>query len=123
MNTIKTIYDKLFTEKVELAKHEVELASIGELQRLNQEANKNLADFVKRESEIKAIARALISSAEKFNDNNTNINIVLKDLSKQFKDLGLNFLDNEDVKASQKILKINFDVNQYLGYVKQVVNK
>jgi hypothetical protein len=26
MNTRKTIYDKLFTEKVELAKHEVELA-------------------------------------------------------------------------------------------------
>jgi hypothetical protein len=25
MNTRKTIYDKLFTEKVELAKHEVEL--------------------------------------------------------------------------------------------------
>ena len=26
MNTKKTVYDKLFTEKVELAKHEVELA-------------------------------------------------------------------------------------------------
>ena len=28
MNTKKTIYDKLFTEKVELEKHEVELATI-----------------------------------------------------------------------------------------------
>ena len=28
MNTRKTIYDKLFTEKVELAKHEIELATI-----------------------------------------------------------------------------------------------
>jgi hypothetical protein len=26
MNTRKTIYDKLFTEKVELAKHEVDLS-------------------------------------------------------------------------------------------------
>jgi hypothetical protein len=33
MNTRKTIYDKLFTEKVELAKHEVELAAIDELQK------------------------------------------------------------------------------------------
>jgi hypothetical protein len=32
MNTRKTIYDKLFTEKVELAKHEIELASIADLQ-------------------------------------------------------------------------------------------
>jgi hypothetical protein len=31
MNTRKTIYDKLFTEKVELAKHEVELALIDDL--------------------------------------------------------------------------------------------
>jgi len=120
MNTLKTIYDKL-GDKTELAKHEVELASITDLKNLNQEANKNLADFVKRESELKAIARLLISSAEKFNDNNTNINIVSRELSKQFKELGLNFLDNEDVKAAQKILKINFEVNQYLGYVKQVI--
>jgi hypothetical protein len=28
MNTRKTVYDKLFTEKVELAKHEVELGII-----------------------------------------------------------------------------------------------
>jgi len=34
MNTRKTIYDKLFTEKVELAKHEVELNAITELQKL-----------------------------------------------------------------------------------------
>jgi hypothetical protein len=32
MNTRKTIYDKLFTEKVELAKHEVELGAIDDLQ-------------------------------------------------------------------------------------------
>jgi len=31
MNTRKTIYDKLFTEKVELAKHEVELSLIDDL--------------------------------------------------------------------------------------------
>ena len=30
MNTRKTIYDKLFTEKVELAKHEVELNTIND---------------------------------------------------------------------------------------------
>ena len=28
MNTRKTVYNKLFTEKVELAKHEIELATI-----------------------------------------------------------------------------------------------
>ena len=33
MNTRKTIYDKLFTEKTELAKHEVELGLIDDIQK------------------------------------------------------------------------------------------
>jgi histidinol phosphatase-like enzyme len=33
MNTRKTVYDKLFTEKVELAKHEVELGLIDDIQK------------------------------------------------------------------------------------------
>jgi hypothetical protein len=44
MNTRKTIYDKLFTEKVELAKHEVELALIDDLKKYTQ-------GFAKYESE------------------------------------------------------------------------
>jgi len=38
MNTRKTIYDKLFTEKVELAKHEVELALIDDVDKVFKEA-------------------------------------------------------------------------------------
>jgi hypothetical protein len=41
MNTRKTIYDKLFTEKVELAKHEVQLASIDEIQNKYSQLLKN----------------------------------------------------------------------------------
>jgi len=33
MNTRKTVYNKLFTEKTELAKHEVELNAVVELQK------------------------------------------------------------------------------------------
>jgi len=40
MNTRKTIYDKLFTEKVELAKHEVELALVDDLKKV-------VADYIK----------------------------------------------------------------------------
>ena len=36
MNTRKTIYDKLFTEKVELAKHEVELGLMDDINKLKQ---------------------------------------------------------------------------------------
>ena len=49
MNTRKTIYNKLFTEKVELAKHEVELALIDDF---TKEANRTIStgDLLKKES-------------------------------------------------------------------------
>jgi hypothetical protein len=120
MNTLQNVFNKIAT-KTELEKHEVELASIQDLQKLNQNAYKNLAEFKKHEQDIKAIAKLLISSAEKFNDNTRDINLMAKDLSKQFKELGLNFLDNADVKAATQILNMDFEVGQYLGYVRQIV--
>ena len=38
MNTKKTVYEKLFTEKVELAKHEVELAIADDLKKAYNDA-------------------------------------------------------------------------------------
>lgn len=42
MNTRKTVYNKLFTEKTELAKHEVELESVDDLQKQQIKAAKEL---------------------------------------------------------------------------------
>jgi hypothetical protein len=42
MNTRKTIYDKLFTEKVELAKHEVELGLVDDVKKVLKQFNKIL---------------------------------------------------------------------------------
>jgi len=49
MNTRKTVYNKLFTEKVELAKHEVKLALIDDF---TKEANRTIStgDLLKKES-------------------------------------------------------------------------
>jgi hypothetical protein len=52
MNTRKTIYDKLFTEKVELAKHEVELSITNEiLDIIKIYESKIIPDYVRIEKE------------------------------------------------------------------------
>ena len=53
MNTRKTIYDKLFTEKVELAKHEVELNALEEIRKAELEPNQLMDKAISLKSEAK----------------------------------------------------------------------
>lgn len=60
MNTRKTIYDKLFTEKVELAKHEVELADFADIKtQLNRAETeyKKVLDYTNKIYAIKQEAK------------------------------------------------------------------
>ena len=62
MNTRKTVYNKLFTEKTELAKHEVELAVVDDIAKILNDANAILktlqADKLVLQAADKAIAAA-----------------------------------------------------------------
>lgn len=71
MNTRKTIYDKLFTEKVELAKHEVELALVDDLKGvLNGIENDSIYDLYSETIKISSNLEILKEKAtERFNTN------------------------------------------------------
>ena len=71
MNTRKTIYDKLFTEKVELAKHEVELALVDDLKGvLNGIENDSIYDVYSETIKISSNLEILKEKAtERFNTN------------------------------------------------------
>ena len=67
MNTRKTVYDKLFTEKVELAKHEVELGIIQDDIKKVQAAQKEFEDgflviSFARQKAIPMIKNAIVNS-------------------------------------------------------------
>lgn len=121
MNTRKTIYDKLFTEKVELAKHEVELAKMDELIKLTNEAQKNYSDFDKTNSALITLAKTVVKNAESFDINTKKINDLASVLKKQFQELGLDYLANEDVKKAVTLLNKSFVVSQQAGYIKQII--
>ena len=89
MNTKKTIYSKLFTEKVELAKHEVELGLIQELEsvskRNNDLANLLDSDFTKYANMKNSITSNIAKLTTVNNEVSTKINAAIK----QARELGI----------------------------------
>ena len=79
MNTRKTVYNKLFTEKVELAKHEVDLALVDDIQKLQVTANKSeenaLAEYKKGISTLQNAAKLYLAARD-------NANLVVKEITK-----------------------------------------
>jgi len=89
MNTRKTIYDKLFTEKVELAKHEVELALIDDLKKNNAAALKEYALYENNRKKARlAIAECKTSIRQYAVILNKNINLI-NETKVKAKELGL----------------------------------
>ncbi len=121
MNTRKTVYNKLFTEKVELEKHEVELANIADLIKITNDAVTLASDFNKVNSQLIAQAKIAITKADGFKEKVNQINELALPLKKQFADLGLNYLDNADVKKAVDLMKKDFDIAQQAGYIRQII--
>ena len=107
MNTTKSVYNKLFSEdKVELGKHEIELALIDDAQKALADASKNEASYY---SDFKASLNAIISQARaievKYNVLLSNINEPIFQMEKQAKELGLDFKTTDVYKKSQSAIK------------------
>ena len=120
MNTRKTVYDKLFTEKVELAKHEVELASIDELKKLVDNSEAILKTYNTSANNFKSAAKTIVRLGDEFRDKTGKINDLASTLKKQFADLGLNYLDNADVKIAIALLQKDFDVRSFTDSARQI---
>jgi hypothetical protein len=101
MNTKKTIYDKLFTEKVELAKHEVELAVIDDIKAYSNGYAKYISELEglkQRGDRLKTELNDTISAIYKWGNLGSSMADdmvkLLSNFEKQAKDLGI------DPKAS-----------------------
>ena len=65
MNTRKTVYNKLFSEKTELAKHEVELALVDDLRKLANSSSKLNAENLNLLNKVRANYKESISILSK----------------------------------------------------------
>ena len=117
MNTRKTIYDKLFTEKVELAKHEVELG-------LKDDILKSISDYEsaskKLDNKISAYYDIIFKAKKSFEqlkaDNNSLFVVVKKLISEELKakelgkELGIDVTGAPFYKDLQSALKRYEDI-------------
>ena len=104
MNTRKTVYNKLFTEKVELAKHEVELGSIDNLNKVLEEikgAGRNVAATGR-----KSVSALVNTTLPIIDTTRKKIEQARKDydlISKQAKDLGVEIPANVTANLKEAI--------------------
>ena len=104
MNTRKTVYNKLFKEETQLAKHEVELASLQmitamhdngiDIYKQGQNWAKEMEAFTKKSRELNRMAVALSNGLEK----------EINDFEKQAKELGINTNNLPELNKAISIL-------------------
>jgi hypothetical protein len=97
MNTRKTIYDKLFTEKVELAKHEVELGASQDLEKelvnivnLQNPISQNIDRLTNLDASLKAEKKLANENLVKLNSSYTSALSLHDKLKKMQGELGIN---------------------------------
>lgn len=126
MNTKKTVYEKLFTEKTELAKHEVELALVDDLAKLLnrmkaidgalmksvQKTVNNLSAFAKVQNDLKDGYMTAIADRDDANADIKEALVLVEKIGKQARELGLN---PNDVKGTQDVVKITANIEDTIS--------
>ena len=97
MNTRKTVYEKLFTEKVELAKHEVELGAAQDLEKelvnivnLQNPISQNIDRLTNLDASLKAEKKLANENLAKLNSSYTSALALHDKLKKMQGELGIN---------------------------------
>lgn len=90
MNTTKSVYNRLFAEdKVELGKHEVELALIDDAKKIVLALTKQSDELGKETLSIISAKNRLSEKIDKLKQDIAPAKKVVEDYNKQLKDLGL----------------------------------
>lgn len=110
MNTLKTVYGKLFKEETQLASHEVELALVDDIKKLNDLTETEAKKFVDTFKKIFSELDTTINAGEKYYQNASKYESLLAEVDKKSKELGLNALDNPIYKKAKEILT-RYDIN------------
>lgn len=121
MNTRKTVYNKLFTEKVELAKHEVELALIDDFNTIKLNASVLMDEILKKDYP------SLLSNSNNVKDKVRKCINLITDLSNKnsalglkFQELGLDFKKDPNYKGFNELLKNEKTIFDILNKLKSI---
>ena len=119
MSNLKNVGNKLF--KAELESHKIELASLSDLKKVTEDAKKNLDLFNKSNNDIIAAAKIVLKNADNYQTDKSKLYDILQSIEKQFKELGLDFLQNSDVKNAIKVSDADREVERQKAYLRQII--
>jgi hypothetical protein len=114
MNTLKTVFGKLFKEETQLAKHEVELALVNEIENLSNQVQKITTDF---DSQIKIFEKeklALRNIIKGRTQQSIDLLTKIKDAQKMSNDLGMKFDDSKYKKILESYYKLTDKIDSLL---------
>ena len=99
MKTIETVYNKLNTEKTELATHKVELSLVDDIKKIRASFMKNMAESNKGFNKVRDAAMDLNSITSKIEKNTKDANDLMQKLKSMSKELGIsmNEIDGADL--------------------------
>jgi hypothetical protein len=98
MNTLKTVYGKLFKEETKLASHEVELALIDDFKKLLNQANADYKEFNDDYNKFNGFKKLVIESGSKSEASLTKLDAMYSEIVKRSQEVGLRFSDTKEGK-------------------------
>jgi hypothetical protein len=107
--------------KVDLAKHEIELANINDLIKLTSTTQKSLENFNRQYKETIAFAKSTLVNADDFQNNKARMYDLMQVLEKQAKELGIDIRNTNEFKKAINLLTSDRDVEQAKGYLRQII--
>lgn len=107
MNTRKTVYNKLFSEKTELAKHEVELALLDDLKVLVSKGKEVNGNMVDGQIEVRNIATRTIQLAKEHLKNLDAVSKLTNQMKSQADALGIDITKVKEYRDAFDFLTVN----------------
>jgi formyltetrahydrofolate synthetase len=117
---VKKIGNKLF-DKVELESQKVELASLSYLSKLSTETKNKLDLFNKSNNDTINLAKITLKAADDYETQRVKMYDLMKQIEKQFKELGLDVLTNQEFKIAVDIFSKDREVERQKGYLRQII--
>jgi formyltetrahydrofolate synthetase len=120
MTTEKIVFSSLF-KKEELASEKIELASLSDLSKLSTETKNKLDLFNKSNNDTINLAKTTLKAADDYETQRAKMYDLMKAIEKQFKELGLDVLTNQEFKTAVDIFSKDREVERQKGYLRQII--
>jgi hypothetical protein len=104
MNTLKTVFGKLFKEETKLATHEVELANINDFVKAIAIADASLKEFNKIYGDLDKLVPTVIKNGDAYLKKLDDTMDLSNELFSKFKELGLNWTETNEYKTFKNLM-------------------